>query len=89
MCNCKLSSVELKDAASADEVVMLVNDKEDAEGFSVLKPSRAHDCVSLLMCIVCAAHLSVVCLLKAGICRQDTVGRQSGRWRLKLVYSGL
>lgn len=41
LCNCKFSSAELKDAASADGTVMLINAKEDIEGFCVLKSVRS------------------------------------------------
>ncbi|MFP3038412.1 MAG: class I tRNA ligase family protein [Candidatus Hodgkinia cicadicola] len=71
LCNCKLSFAKLRDAASGAAVSVLVNAKEDAEGFCVLKTMQNRECVSLLMCITCATETQVVGILKTRIYRQE------------------
>ncbi|MFP3038202.1 MAG: class I tRNA ligase family protein [Candidatus Hodgkinia cicadicola] len=71
LCNCKLSSAKLRDAASAAAVSVLVNAKEDAEGFCVLKSTQNQKCISLLMCIMCASETQDVDMLKTRICRRE------------------
>ncbi|MFP3039460.1 MAG: class I tRNA ligase family protein [Candidatus Hodgkinia cicadicola] len=71
LCNCKLSLAKLEDAASGAAVSVLVNAKEDVEGFSVLKSTQNRKCVSLLMCVMCATETQVGGMLKTRICRQE------------------
>ncbi|MFP3039297.1 MAG: class I tRNA ligase family protein, partial [Candidatus Hodgkinia cicadicola] len=71
LCYCKFSFAELRDAASAAKVSVLVNAKEDVEGFCILKSTQNQKCVSLLMCITGAAEAQTAGMLKTRICRKE------------------
>ncbi len=68
LCNCKLGSADITEAGSGAAAVILVDAKENAESFCVLKSVKDESYVSLLLCVEHAFTHRITALVRAKVC---------------------
>ncbi len=68
LCNCKLGSAGLTEAGSGAAAAILVDAKENAESFCVVKSVKDESYVSLLLCVEQALTRRTTALVRARVC---------------------